>query len=146
MPSLRILLLITATTGLLAFPAIAKDKNDDKDKKHKKPTEHYYQDRRPSVTIEVVPRRTYYSPSPTVIVEERRPVYYERQSYDGRPAYSGRSVEIDVQRGLARRGYYRGPIDGDIGPGSLAAIRAFQYDNGFAPTGRIDRGLVSALR
>ena len=39
MPSLRILLLITAPTGLLSLPAIAKDKNDDKEKKHKKPTE-----------------------------------------------------------------------------------------------------------
>jgi hypothetical protein len=87
-----------------------------------------------------------YGPSSTVIVEREHPVYYERQSYDPRPSYSGRSVEFDVQRGLSRHGYYRGPIDGDIGPGSRTAIRAFQADNGFAPTGRIDRGLLESLR
>jgi len=145
MKLLPLLALIAAGIGFLAPPAQADD--HDKDKKHKKHSEEYHYDHRPSVTIGVVaPRRSYYGPSSAVIVEQRRPVYYERQSYDARPNYSGRSVEIDVQRGLSSRGYYRGPIDGDIGPGSRAAIRAFQSDNGFAPTGRIDRGLLASLR
>ena len=121
MRSLRLLTLITAGTGLLVLPAPAKDHgNDDKkDRKHKSYPGEYDGERRRSVTIGVVaPRRPYYGPSPTVIIERERPVYYERQGY------SSRSVEIDVQRGLARRGYYRGPIDGDIGPGSRAGIRA----------------------
>jgi hypothetical protein len=150
MKLLRILSLITVGTGLLALPAGAKDHDkddDDKDKKHKKHSEEYDRDHRPSVTIGVAaPHRSYYRPSTTVIIERERPVYYERQSYSTRSNYSGRSVEADVQRGLARRGYYRGPIDGDIGPGSRSAIRAFQADNGFAPTGRISGGLVAALR
>ncbi|MEA3209898.1 MAG: hypothetical protein QOE70_2955 [Chthoniobacter sp.] len=144
MKTLPILTLIIAGTGLLAIPARAHDDDHDKDhdKKHKKHSEEYYYGHRPSVTIGVAaPRRPYYGQSSTVIVERTHPVYYtERQSY------SGRSVEVDVQRGLARRGYYRGPIDGDLGPGSRASIRAFQADNGFAPTGRIDRGLLEALR
>ena len=149
MQLLRILTLLTIGTGLLALPVRADDhdKDHDKDKKHKKHSEEYYYDHRPSVTFGIgAPRRAYYGQSSTVIVERERPVYYERQGYDERPSYSGRSVEIDVQRGLARRGYYRGPIDGDIGPGSRTGIRAFQYDNGLAATGRSDRGLLEALR
>lgn len=140
---LRILTLIAAGTGLLAFSARADDhdKDHDKNKKHKKHSKEYYYDQRPSVTFGIAPqRRSYYGSSSTIIVERERPVYDERQSY------SRRSVEIDVQRGLARHGYYRGPIDGDIGPGTRAGIRAFQYDHGYAPTGGIDRGLLEALR
>ncbi len=75
--------------------------------------------------------------------------YYSRPSY----AYRGRevygsysdSLAVDVQRELRRRGYYRGPIDGDIGPGSRSAIRAYQYDRGLSATGRIDRSLLRSL-
>jgi hypothetical protein len=140
---------------LLVTPARAKDhdKDHDWDKKHNKHSNGYYRDRRPSVTIGIAsPRQRYYGSSygsryrssygssSTVIIARDRPGYY------GRESYSGGSIEIDVQRGLSRRGYYRGPIDGDIGPGSRASIRAFQADNGYAPTGRIDRGLIVALR
>jgi hypothetical protein len=55
------------------------------------------------------------------------------------------SLEASVQRELARRGYYRGPIDGDIGPGSRAAIRSYQYRHGLPVTGRIDRRLLRSL-
>ena len=149
MKLLRILTLLTAGTTLLSPPARANDhdKDHDHDKNHKKYAAQYDRDYRPRGILGFDgQRRHYYGSSATVIVERERPVYYGRQSYDDRPSYSSQSVEIDVQRGLARRGYYRGPIDGDIGPGSRASIRAFQSDNGFAPTGRIDRGLLEALR
>jgi hypothetical protein len=55
-------------------------------------------------------------------------------------------LAADVQRELRRRGYYRGAIDGDIGPGSRAAIRAFQSDYGLRITGRIDSTLLRVLR
>jgi His-Xaa-Ser repeat protein HxsA len=55
------------------------------------------------------------------------------------------SLEVDVQRELKRRGYYRGPIDGDIGPGSRAAIRSYQAERGLAVTGRIDSSLLRSL-
>ena len=89
----------------------------------------------------------------------RSPYYYSRPgigfSYYGRPSsvYRGQAVygsysdslAVDVQRELRRRGYYRGAIDGDIGPGSRAAIRAYQYDRGLSATGRIDSSLLRAL-
>lgn len=55
------------------------------------------------------------------------------------------SIEVDVQRELRRRGYYRGPLDGDIGPGSRAAIRAYQADRGLGVSGRIDSTLLRSL-
>lgn len=51
----------------------------------------------------------------------------------------------EVQRALARRGYYHGAIDGDIGPGSRGAIRAFQADHGMVVTGEINPPLLRAL-
>jgi Putative peptidoglycan binding domain len=75
--------------------------------------------------------------------------YYSRPSttYRGSVVYGSYSdsLAVDVQRELRRRGYYLGPIDGDIGPGSRAAIRAYQYDRGLSVTGRIDSSLLRAL-
>ena len=75
--------------------------------------------------------------------------YYSRPSsgYRGQSAYRSYSdsLAVDVQSELRRRGYYRGPIDGDIGPGSRAAIRNYQYDRGLSATGRIDSSLLRAL-
>ena len=51
-----------------------------------------------------------------------------------------------VQAELARRGYYRGPINGVIGSGSRRAIREFQAAEGLPITGRIDESLIRALR
>jgi peptidoglycan hydrolase-like protein with peptidoglycan-binding domain len=51
----------------------------------------------------------------------------------------------DVQRVLRHDGYYRGDIDGDIGPGTRAAIRQYQYDHHLEVTGRIDRSLLGSL-
>jgi hypothetical protein len=55
------------------------------------------------------------------------------------------SVAIDVQRQLQRRGYYRGPIDGIVGPGTRSAIAAFEVDNGLDPTGAVSPAVVSRL-
>ena len=86
-----------------------------------------------------------------------RPYYYGPTfgfSYYSRPSYSYRgysanygsdSLAVDVQRALRRHGYYRGPVDGDIGPGSRSAIRAYQADHRLFVTGRIDTALLRAL-
>lgn len=75
--------------------------------------------------------------------------YYSRPSsvYRGQQVYGSYSdsLAVDVQRELRRRGYYRGSLDGDIGPGSRAAIRAYQYDRGLSATGRIDSSLLRSL-
>lgn len=68
------------------------------------------------------------------------------------PTYRGAEVgdradglAVDVQRALRRDGYYRGTIDGDIGAGTRAAIRQYQYDHHLEVTGRIDRSLIRSL-
>ncbi len=55
------------------------------------------------------------------------------------------SLAAGVQSALAHRGYYRGAIDGIIGPMSLHAIRQFQASRGLAPTGVVDYPLLRAL-
>jgi hypothetical protein len=88
------------------------------------------------------PGAPYYYRAPGVVFYRTRaaiPRYYiERHHYV--------SVEVSVQRALARRGYYRGPIDGDIGPRSRRAIASYQADHGLRPTGRIDSSLLRSLR
>jgi hypothetical protein len=70
------------------------------------------------------------------------PRYYESvRTYSSATS----SLEVDVQRALKRRGYYTGAIDGDIGPGSREAIRAYQADRGLSVTGRIDNPLLRSL-
>ena len=88
------------------------------------------------------------------------PYYFER--YERHPDFGGNSdvfpyylgpdstdpidLAVEVQTELARRGYYNGPIDGVIGPGSQMAIREFQTAAGLSATGQIDDNLVSTLR
>jgi len=62
--------------------------------------------------------------------------------------YGGESGSLaqDVQAELRRQGYYRGRIDGVIGPRTREAIRSFQEDRGLPITGRIDRALLRAMR
>ncbi len=85
---------------------------------------------------------SYYDSYPTRAVYRGVPVsgygYRERARYDG-------DLAVDVQRALARRGFYRGGIDGDVGPGTRAAIRSYQYSRGFEVTGRIDGSLLRSL-
>jgi hypothetical protein len=75
---------------------------------------------------------------------------YGGTSYYGNPNYrtgdARSSPTIAVQAALARRGYYRGPINGVLSPESRSAIRSFQARNGLPVTGRIDDDLVRALR
>jgi hypothetical protein len=77
------------------------------------------------------------------------PSYYSRSTvYRGiqRDSVSeSDNLAADVQRALKRRGYYNGGVDGDIGPASRSAIRAYQADRGLSVTGRIDRSLLNAL-
>jgi Putative peptidoglycan binding domain len=51
-----------------------------------------------------------------------------------------------VQTALAWRGYYRGRIDGVMGPETRDAIRSFQAHQSLPVTGQIDHGLLNALR
>jgi peptidoglycan hydrolase-like protein with peptidoglycan-binding domain len=55
------------------------------------------------------------------------------------------TLAIDLQRRLARRGYYHGPIDGIVGPGTRSAIAAYQADHGLEPNGRMTHETVRSL-
>lgn len=55
------------------------------------------------------------------------------------------SQRMAVQRALASMGYYRGEIDGMIGPGSRKAIAAWQAGAGAATTGYLLPGQVRTL-
>ncbi|HYB31551.1 MAG TPA: peptidoglycan-binding domain-containing protein [Solirubrobacteraceae bacterium] len=48
------------------------------------------------------------------------------------PTQQGASV-VALQHELAQLNYYEGPIDGVLGPATLAAIKHFQRANGLAP-------------
>lgn len=56
-----------------------------------------------------------------------------------------RSVVIEVQRRLARNGYYRGAIDGVIGNGTRSAIRSYERAHGLRIDGLIDQRLLATM-
>jgi Putative peptidoglycan binding domain len=103
--------------------------------------------------IEVPHRSYHYQPAPSYYHRPYPYVYRPsvsvsvQRSYSS--GYSSRSysdeLAVDVQRELRRRGYYRGSIDGDVGPGTRNAIANYQDDRGLPVTGRIDRNLLRSL-
>ena len=72
----------------------------------------------------------YYTPRPTVYATS---------------SFTDDATVAAVQRRLARGGYYHGSIDGVIGPGTRAAIRAFERNNGLPADGVIDRELLRTM-
>jgi hypothetical protein len=75
--------------------------------------------------------------------------YYYGSSYPSYNQYSYRnhndSVVIRVQERLTRAGYYRGPLDGVIGPRTRYAIRAYERSHGLPADGIIDRRLLATM-
>ena len=63
---------------------------------------------------------------------------------DDRPL--SRSEREDLQQALKDRGYDPGPVDGIIGAGTQAAIRAWQRDNGHAADGYASAKTLEAIR
>lgn len=89
------------------------------------------------------PSYGYYAPGPVISFNfGSRPSTYTATRYY---VPGGSSLEASVQRALSRRGYYSGPVDGDLGPRSRAAIRDYQVDHGLATTGRVDSRLLHSL-
>ena len=75
--------------------------------------------------------------------------YYSSYIYDG-PIFgygyaSPFDVTAQVQRALAVRGYYYGPIDGILGPGTRGAIQRYQIDHGLYATAAIDEPTLYRL-
>ena len=74
--------------------------------------------------------------------------YYSSSSPYSYNQYSNRdydSVVIRVQQGLARSGYYRGPIDGVIGPRTRYAILAYERNHGLPADGVIGNRLLRTM-
>jgi Putative peptidoglycan binding domain len=74
------------------------------------------------------------------------PYGYYPGYYDN--GYSGsdyREASAHIQQALAQMGYYSGPIDGQIGPSTLEAVRLFQHDRGLVVTGQLDGPTLQAL-
>src|SRR5882724_10991396 len=75
--------------------------------------------------------------------------YYNNYVYDG-PIFgygyaAPGDVTVEVQRALAQQGYYYGPIDGILGPGTRSAIQRYQIDHGLAVTAAIDEQTLYTL-
>ena len=58
---------------------------------------------------------------------------------------TGPSLPSAVQRQLAKRGYYKGTVDGQFGPSSREALKRFQKSQGLKATGTIDEDSLDAL-
>jgi hypothetical protein len=69
------------------------------------------------------------------------PSYYNRSVYRG----SSGSTVARVQERLARSGYYRGPIDGVMGPRTRYAVRVYERRHGLPADGIIDRRLLATM-
>ena len=65
--------------------------------------------------------------------------------YEIAPPDLQRHVIVGAQALLARQGYYQSGVDGEFGPGTAAAVRAFQTHAGLAPDGRLNMETLAAL-
>ncbi len=65
---------------------------------------------------------------------------------DGRTATGTHALSVrQVQQDLRAAGYYRGPIDGRMGPRTSQALKDFQHAKGLQITGRLDSRTERAL-
>jgi hypothetical protein len=93
----------------------------------------------------------YYGPPNSRYYHQRSDVrYYSNRNsvprdYYSRENYGSRSSDAAIQRALARHGYYRGHIDGQMGPQSRRAVSSYQRDRGMRPTGYVTTELLHAL-
>jgi len=75
---------------------------------------------------------------------------HEYYAYDA-PIYSGKHAEppdkviADVQAALQEMGYYKGEVDGLIGPLTRDALTKYQTENGMTVTAVIDEPTLDAL-
>ena len=89
------------------------------------------------------PNSAYFYARPGVMFYANRTLV-PRQYYS-REIHTGNSTEVAVQRALANSGYYRGPIDGQIGPQSRQSIANYQQAQGLRVTGNINSSLLRSL-
>jgi peptidoglycan hydrolase-like protein with peptidoglycan-binding domain len=66
--------------------------------------------------------------------------------YEAAPPEVQRNIIISAKTFLARRGLYRGPIDGSLGPDLEFSLRAYQSRVRLPVTGRLDLETLAALQ
>jgi hypothetical protein len=76
--------------------------------------------------------------------------YDDDATYNNGNAYRGgaaanSSTVAQIQRNLARGGYYKGPIDGEMGSRTYYAIRAYQRSHNLRVDGTINDQLLSRM-
>ena len=62
------------------------------------------------------------------------------------PARLGAEIVADIQRELARRGYYDGVVDGRYGPRTIASIRDFEQTVGMKPSAEPSEVLLQSIK
>ena len=70
---------------------------------------------------------------------------YDAPIYVGHRAEPPAHVIADVQSALQQMGYYRGEVDGLLGPLTREALTAYQSDNGLYTTAVIDQPTLDSL-
>ena len=69
-----------------------------------------------------------------------------QKSEPAAPTRAGAEIAADIQRELARRGYYDGVVDGRYGPRTIAAIRDFEQTTGMKPSPEPSEVLLQAIK
>ena len=70
---------------------------------------------------------------------------YDAPIYVGQRAEPPDQVIADVQALLQQMGYYKGEVDGLLGPLTREAVAAYQADQGLTPTAAIDEPTLDSL-
>ncbi len=80
------------------------------------------------------------SPTPTVAPVTPTPTPASLQL-----GFTGSEAVRSVQRRLKALGYYKGSVDGDFGPATEAAVKAFQKANGLTADGKVGKQTLAKM-
>jgi Putative peptidoglycan binding domain len=69
---------------------------------------------------------------------------YDQSGYENAAPYDD-SLVAQVQTRLARAGYYRGAIDGVMGPETRRAIRGYERSHGLRVDGMVSNELIGTM-
>ena len=129
-------------------------REDHRGHQHDQARSHYHSRPRSTFSLNLgtgyAGRGYYYGPPNSPYYYQRPEVQYYRTRESAPRQYWGQeesrmSVEASVQQALATRGYYEGPVDGQLGPYSRRVIAQYQADQGMRPTGTVTDSLLRSL-
>jgi len=90
------------------------------------------------------PGVNYYSSADEVPVEYESEVTTTETATTTAPD-ADTEIGVAVQKALTNQGYYKGGVDGQLGPMSQRAIKRYQSDHGMDPTGLVTDALLKSL-